>query len=255
MSINNRIIIVGDIHGCIEELNELMHKINLQPSDALYFIGDLIDRGPDSAGVVKRCRDLSLNYNVKLILGNHEEKFLRYLQHIENKTGLEKQMKGTDDFVPLIAGIGQQEIDFLKSAYYSITFKEENITLLHGGISTSIKFPFPETYSFLEHSPKKLKGIELITKVRYLNPEGKFVSLNEETDADRYWAEVYDGRFGYIYFGHQPFMKQLPMQFSHATGLDTGCVFGGWLSAVVLENGNKSFISIKAKETYSVKTI
>ena len=64
---------------------------------------------------------------------------------------------------------------------------------------------------------------------------------------------MYNGSYGYIYFGHQPFMQELPENFVNATGLDTGCVFGGWLSAVIIENGNKSFISVKAKETYSVK--
>ena len=253
MSINNRIIIVGDIHGCIEELNELMHKINLQPSDALYFIGDLIDRGPDSVAVVKKCYSLSLEYNVKLILGNHEEKFLRYLQHLENKTGMENQMSGTSEFPSLIEGLTQEEINFLKNAYYSFVLKDEQITMLHGGISNQVKFSFPKTYQYGVDNPKEFKGLDLITKVRYLTPKGKFVGLNEETEVDKYWAEVYNGSFGHIYFGHQPFMQELPENFVHATGLDTGCVFGGWLSAVIIEKGNKSFISVKAKDTYSVK--
>ena len=249
----NRLIIIGDIHGCIEELNELIDKINLQSSDALYFIGDLIDRGPDSVAVVKKCYELSLNYDVKLILGNHEEKFLRYLQHLENKTGMENQMSGTSEFPILIEGLSLEEINFLKNAYYSFVLKEDQITMLHGGISTSIKFPFPENYQYGVHSPKQFKGLDLITKVRYLSPEGKFVGLNEETEADKYWAELYNGSYGHIYFGHQPFMQELPQNFVHATGLDTGCVFGGWLSAVIIENEKKSFISVKAKETYSVK--
>ena len=249
----NRLIIIGDIHGCIEELNELIDKINLQSSDALYFIGDLIDRGPDSVAVVKKCYELSLNYDVKLILGNHEEKFLRYLQHLENKTGMENQMSGTSEFPILIEGLSLEEINFLKNAYYSFVLKEDQITMLHGGISTSIKFPFPENYQYGAHSPKQFKGLDLITKVRYLSPEGKFVGLNEETEADKYWAELYNGSYGHIYFGHQPFMQELPQNFVHATGLDTGCVFGGWLSAVIIENEKKSFISVKAKETYSVK--
>jgi bis(5'-nucleosyl)-tetraphosphatase (symmetrical) len=253
MKYNNRIIIIGDIHGCIEELNELIDKINLQPSDSIYFIGDLIDRGPDSIAVVKKCYELSLNYDVKLILGNHEEKFLRYLKHIENKTGLENQMSGVDEFPRLIERLDAKEVDFLKNAYYSIELPEEKITLLHGGISNQVKFPFPKTYKYGVDNPKEFKGLELITKVRYVTPEGKFVSLNEEKPEDKYWAEVYSGSFGYIYFGHQPFVQELPENFSHATGLDTGCVFGGWLSAVIIENDNKSFVSVKAKETYSVK--
>jgi serine/threonine protein phosphatase 1 len=253
MKENQRLIIFGDIHGCINELNELLNFLNISAMDKLYSIGDLIDRGPDPAAVVKRCYELSQQHHFSLILGNHEEKLLRYLRHIENKSGLEKQMKGTDEFERLLAGIGQQEIDFLKSAYYSIVLKEENITLLHGGISAKVKFPFPETYSYLEHSSKKFKGIDLVTRVRYLNPDGNFVSLNEETAADRYWAEVYDGSFGHIFFGHQPFMQETPKEFNHATGLDTGCVFGGWLSAVVIENGKRNYVSVKANKVYAQK--
>jgi calcineurin-like phosphoesterase family protein len=248
-----RTIIVGDIHGCIEELNELIDNINLQPTDLLYFIGDLIDRGPDSVAVVRKCHNLSIQYNVKLILGNHEEKFLQYLKHIENKTGLETQMSGISEFPRLIERLEKEEIDFLRSAYYSIELKEEKITLLHGGISNHVKFPFPSTYRYGIEMQKEFKGLDLITKVRYLSPKGKFVGLSEETEADKYWAEIYNGSCGHIYFGHQPFIQEFPKNFENATGLDTGCVFGGWLSAVVIENGNESFISVKSRATYSVK--
>jgi error-prone DNA polymerase len=92
----------------------------------------------------------------------------------------------------------------------------------------------------------------LTNSVRYLTPDGKFVSLNEEGPEDAYWAEVYDGSYGHVYFGHQPFMQETPKEFSHATSLDTGCVYGGWLSAVIIENGNKRYVSVKAKEAYSL---
>jgi hypothetical protein len=248
-----RRIIIGDVHGCIDELEELIYTLNINTSDSIFFIGDLIDRGPDSVAVVKKCYALSIDYEVKLILGNHEEKFLRYLHHIENKTGLENEMSGIDEFPKLLSELNRDEIDFIKNAYYSFAFEEEKITLLHGGISNQVKFPFPKTYQYGVVNPKQLKGLDLITKVRFVSPDGKFVGLNEETEADKYWAEVYDGNFGHIYFGHQPFMQQNPKAFAHATCLDTGCVFGGWLSAVVIENDNKSFVSIKAKETYSLK--
>lgn len=248
-----RRIIIGDVHGCIDELEELIYTLNINTNDSIFFIGDLIDRGPDSVAVVKKCYALSIDYEVKLILGNHEEKFLRYLHHIENKTGLENEMSGIDEFPKLLSELNRDEIDFIKNAYYSFAFEEEKITLLHGGISNQVKFSFPKTYQYGVVNPKQLKGLDLITKVRFVSPDGKFVGLNEETEADKYWAEVYDGNFGHIYFGHQPFMQQNLKAFAHATCLDTGCVFGGWLSAVVIENDNKSFVSIKAKETYSLK--
>lgn len=253
MTTTGRLIIIGDIHGCIREFEELIEQIKIVSSDTLYFIGDLIDRGPDSAAVVKRCFELTSQCHVQLILGNHEEKFLRWLHHVENKTGVESSMSGTQEFPGLVASLNDLELDWLKGAYYSLFIKEEGLTLLHGGISNNPAFHFPENYRYGEHSPKDLKGLELITKLRYLTPNGKFVSINEETEADRYWAEVYEGSFGHIFFGHQPFLQETPKEFAHATDLDTGCVFGGWLSAVVIENGNRRFISVKANETYAQK--
>ncbi|MCE2712687.1 MAG: metallophosphoesterase [Cryomorphaceae bacterium] len=249
----SRRIIFGDVHGCIDEFLELMEKIDLKPTDELYSIGDLIDRGPDSAAVVRKCRELSEYCKFQLILGNHEEKFLRYLHHLETGSGLEQQMKGTDEFPALIDGIGEAEILLLKRAFYTLALKEDNILLLHGGLSETLKFPFPESYQYGVHSPKTFKGLDLLTKVRYLTPEGNFVSLNKESENDRYWAEIYSGSFGHIYFGHQPFLQETSQEFPHATCLDTGCVFGGWLSAVIIDGPLRSFISVKSREEYVVK--
>ena len=249
----NRIIIIGDIHGCILEFDELLDQLRITDADQVFCIGDLIDRGPDSVSVVKRCVELSKFCNFKLILGNHEEKFLRYLNHIEKKTGLENQMKGTEEFPLLLEKLDSTDIELIKNAYYSFSLNQENITLLHGGISTNVKFPFPETYQYEVHSPKMFKGLDLVTKVRFLNSEGKFVSLNEETEKDSYWADVYDGSFGHIYFGHQPFMQETPKEFSHATGLDTGCVFGGWLSSCLVESSKKKYIVYKSNNQYATR--
>lgn len=249
----SRKIIFGDVHGCIDEFNELLDSLKLSPTDEVYSIGDLIDRGPDSAAVVCKCKELSEYCTFHLILGNHEEKFLRYLHHLETKSGLEVQMKGTDDFPPLMAGIGESEIQLLKKACYTMRMEENNLVLVHGGLSESLKFPFPETYQYGVHSPKTFKGLDLLTKVRYLTPEGKFVSLNEESENDRYWADIYSGSFGHIFFGHQPFLQESPKQFPFATCLDTGCVFGGWLSAVIIDGASRAFVSVKARKEYAVK--
>lgn len=249
----NRLIIIGDIHGCISEFNALLEELRITDTDQVFCIGDLIDRGPDSVSVVQRCVELTTVCDFKLILGNHEEKFLRYLNHLEKNTGLENELKGIHEFPLLVDRLHEKEIAFIKGAYFSYWLKQEKIMLLHGGISTNIQFPFPETYQYSVHSPKMFKGLDLVTKVRFLNPSGTFVSLHEETEQDAYWAEVYEGAFGHIYFGHQPFMQETPKEFSHATGLDTGCVFGGWLSAVIIEHGTKRYVSVKAKEAYSIQ--
>jgi len=250
MSIS-RYIFIGDVHGCIQELDMLLEKISLKETDILVFIGDLIDKGPDSSAVVKRFFELKSTFQVKLILGNHEEKFLRYLKHIENGTGKEKEMKGTEEFSDLIKNLQPDEINALKDAYYSLHFPEIGFTALHGGLVGYIPFNFPADYHYTRQNPKEFKGLDLITKTRYLNPEGKFVGLGEEKAEDRYWADAYEGKYGKIVFGHQPFVQENPKIFPFANGIDTGCVFGGWLTAMILENSTISFINVKALEIYA----
>jgi hypothetical protein len=248
-----RLIIIGDVHGCIDELNELMQVLAPGMDDKLIFIGDLIDRGPDSADVVRQVVQWSKYIEVKLILGNHEEKFLRYVQHIKDGRGIEKQMKQIDEFPQLLDALGDEELSFLQKAYHSIHLPENNSLLIHGGVWRDIHFSLPATYLYQEDNSDINKQLSLLDKTRYLNPEGKFVSYGEEKPEDVFWADDYKGQFGHIYFGHHPFIQSNPYQFSHATAIDTGCVYGGWLSAVELSDNNIQFKSVVARKTYSVK--
>jgi serine/threonine protein phosphatase 1 len=247
---NSRIIFVGDVHGCITELNLLLAKLNLSKSDKIIFIGDLIDKGPDSVAVVKRYFELKKVCDTRLILGNHEEKFLRYLKHIEAASGKEKEMKGISEFPALILNLNAEHLLALHEAYYTLYFPQYSIVALHGGLCGKLHFEFPKDYQYNIHSQKEFYGLELITKTRFLNSEGKFVSLGAEKEEDKFWAEQYDGKYGKVVFGHQPFIQENPMIFPHAFGIDTGCVFGGWLTAMIVDCNETHFVQVKALETY-----
>jgi diadenosine tetraphosphatase ApaH/serine/threonine PP2A family protein phosphatase len=80
-----RTFFIGDVHGCIEELSELFEKFSPQPEDKIYQTGDLINKGPDSPGVV----EFILKHNIKCVLGNHEAKLLQIL----DKPGAEHTLK------------------------------------------------------------------------------------------------------------------------------------------------------------------
>ena len=227
-------IIIGDVHGCLDELNQLLLELAPTEYDHLIFIGDLIDRGPDSAGVVERVVELSVRHRVSLILGNHEEKFLRYRRHLEEGKGGERQMLGTEVFPTLMERLQPIHFEFLEAAYYSLHLPEYRTLLVHGGIPGQVKFPLPATYRYGEHSPRDYPGLDLLTKTRFLDENGKFVALNAQQPHHNYWADTYDGRYGHVVFGHQPFMEAAPKEFPFATGVDTGCVYGGKLSALVL---------------------
>jgi hypothetical protein len=111
----------------------------------------------------------------------------------------------------------------------------------------------PATYPFRASSPQVIKQLSLLTKVRYLSSVGKFIALGEESPNDRFWAENYDGAYGHVYFGHQPFIQSSSMQFPFATGIDTGCVYGGWLSAVEISSAGAAYTSVPAKTKYVIR--
>jgi serine/threonine protein phosphatase 1 len=70
---------VGDIHGELAELDGLLGRLPLGPGDRLVFLGDYVDRGPESAGVVARLIELSRRQDCVFLLGNHESMFLDFL--------------------------------------------------------------------------------------------------------------------------------------------------------------------------------
>src|SRR5262245_51053612 len=73
-----RHIVVGDVHGCIEEFDELLRGLEYRPGlDDLGLLGDLMDKGPDPVGVVRRAREIG----ARSVLGNHDEKHLRWRAH------------------------------------------------------------------------------------------------------------------------------------------------------------------------------
>jgi serine/threonine protein phosphatase 1 len=81
---DGRIIAIGDIHGCSRALRELLAAIELQTDDTLIFLGDYIDRGPNSRDVLEQIILLKEQCHLVTILGNHEEKLLEALHDVSN---------------------------------------------------------------------------------------------------------------------------------------------------------------------------
>jgi len=248
-----RHIVIGDIHGCIDELKLLIQKLELQQDDHLYFIGDLIDRGLDSAGVVKYVKALSEEFPVVLILGNHEEKFLRYLNHKQFNVSAIKNMMGTETFDELIHQLDEDDIKFLSSAFINYNIPSENICMVHGGITGNNKIDLLINHPYTHDLIKSKKGFELLLKTRFLDEFGNFISLGQENEKSVFWSELYDGKYGKVIFGHHAIVNEMPKEFPHAINIDTGCVFGGWLNACVVESNQIKYINIKSKNQYATR--
>lgn len=243
-------IIIGDIHGCIVELNKLLNQIIINNNDSLYFIGDLIDKGPESVLVVKKIFELSKKHKVILILGNHEEKFLRYLKNKQSHPKATESMTNTSEFKKLSEELSFEEIEFLRNAYLYYSIPNSSFLLVHAGIPEG--FPIVKNSSGRpgDYSGKLWQKMRLLTMTRMLNNDGKFLGLNDTSPDMYFWAEKYDGCFGTVLFGHQPFIGQSVKVFPHAIGIDTGCVFGGSLNAFIIEDQLTYQVMQPAEKTY-----
>jgi diadenosine tetraphosphatase ApaH/serine/threonine PP2A family protein phosphatase len=236
---NERIIAIGDVHGCFDELMELLEKVGFYSGqiDKILFVGDLIDKGPKSKEVIEWVKTWSSCCSV--ILGNHEEKHIRYQMHekrkIKNKN-YQNPMIVHDDFLKtrqeLLKITLFDPFKFMETwnTYYYV-LDAQNHLVVHGGV-------FPEIKA--EHMHPKV-----ITRLRYLKSDTEMASLDEIEPHMPYWTEKYKGPEKII-FGHQPF--HTPYIASHAIGVDTGCVHGNKLTAYCLWDG--SFVSVDARDSY-----
>jgi diadenosine tetraphosphatase ApaH/serine/threonine PP2A family protein phosphatase len=243
-----RSFIVGDVHGCLDELDELVALLDARAGDRFMFLGDYVDRGPDSVGVVRRVRELLARFpGSAAIAGNHEERALR---------SRERQRDGE----AWTAAASDDDWRFLDGLPLLVRLPEHGALLVHAGI-------FPR---FFEHYPtigdvpaawrkgggKRGERLRMLLRVRSVDASGAFVGLGDERADARHWSSVYDGREGFCFFGHDPQLTPAePLRAKHALGLDTGCCFGGRLSAAVLESGRGGFdatvLSVAARERYA----
>lgn len=222
-----RTIVIGDVHGCLDELDALLRLVQVTPEDRLVFLGDLVDRGPASVGVVRRVRELlSRREGSVCVAGNHDWKALRRHDRGQDQ---EWEQPATDE-----------DWAFLDSLPIFARLPEHGALALHGGI-----FPaFLARYGTVGEAPpdwrtsrdKRCDRLRRFTMTRTIDARGEMVPLGAEGPADPHWSDLYDGRDGHAFFGHDPQIStSQPLRATCATGLDTGCCFGGRLTAAVLE--------------------
>lgn len=243
-----RICIIGDVHGMTDMLRALLQKLDLQPGETLISLGDLVDKGPDPAGTVRYLRELKAQAEVEFVLikANHEDRHLRYRRNLTLRPKVAGQQAESFSRLPeLMAALSEEDWAFLETAVLFHRLPQHNILLVHGGIPGNMQ-SFPSTPDEVELMPTRhQRNLNQVLRTRHISSEdGRFLSLAKEGEDDPFWAEVYDGRFGHVVFGHQPWFDG-PREFAHATGIDTGAVDGGSLTALVLQaDGTRDYISV-----------
>jgi serine/threonine protein phosphatase 1 len=204
-----KIFVIGDIHGQLGMLEELMTKIPWRPGeDALFFLGDYVDRGPDSRGVVDYILSLKKNYSrVRCVLGNHERMLRDYLEGVNRE-------------VYLANGGGPTLREYSSEKDYARSLLFQEIPNDHKNFYDSLKPYFELENYFLVHAG--------------LRPG---LPMRRQSEIDMLWirepfiSSPYD--FGKkVIFGHTPFPEPLVM--NNKIGIDAGAAYGRRLCCLEL---------------------
>lgn len=237
----SRTIIIGDVHGCLRELRSLMGLVKPTTDDELVFVGDLVDKGDDSPGVVRFVRELSETHSVVVVEGNHESKHRQHRKNLRNGKVREGEVN------EITSMLSPEDVQFMDSFVPFHKVEQHDILVVHGGIPGNLDH-FPTLEEFQGLSKTKQKRLQKVQMTRHVCKDtGKFRPLGEDGPDDPFWTEIWDGRFGHVVFGHEPFMGGPDVR-EHSTGIDTGCVHGGSLTGLVVESdGSRRFLSVPGR--------
>ncbi|MBF0287085.1 MAG: metallophosphoesterase [SAR324 cluster bacterium] len=215
---SQRTIVIGDVHGCLEELEELLNQVQYASTkDRLIFAGDFINRGPCSLEVLEKIQSLRAD----AVMGNHELGFLKYL----------KDPSFVYDNFPLLKSQMGNRLLFWSHwlERLPLFIEEKEFIVVHAGLAPN-QAPF-ET------------SADILTRIRTWDGQG--TDLNNPEDPS--WFELYhDPKL--VLFGH--WAKKGLVFRDNAIGLDTGCVYGKKLTAVVLPE--RSICQVPAKQIYEI---
>ncbi|HUE82156.1 MAG TPA: metallophosphoesterase [Pyrinomonadaceae bacterium] len=205
-----RTLVVGDIHGCFEELLSLMEKAALGPEDRLIAVGDLITKGPRNREVLELFAN---DQRLSSVIGNQDLAVLRSLRGedvsltaAQERTARELKSNATPFRMYLESLPGYIELN--------------SHIIVHAGLRPGV--------------PLHEQSIEDLTELRTMGAD-------RTSREGLPWFEVYDGE-KMVLFGHWPGPE--PKIARRAIGLDTGCVYGHLLTAYIIETNE--FLSVGA---------
>jgi serine/threonine protein phosphatase 1 len=206
VALQENLFVFSDIHGCLDEFNGLLETLPLNDDSELIFLGDYIDRGHDSKGVIDRILDLSKQYKVTALKGNHEQMFLHFLDDLETPLAASFAFNGggatlasySDQFG--VYEVPQTHLDFLHAL--PLFHETDDYFFVHAGV-----------------------------------PNIPLHDISEDNEHELLWIrrDFFESIFDWgktIVHGHTPIndCEILPYRIN----IDTGCVFGNKLSALAL---------------------
>jgi bis(5'-nucleosyl)-tetraphosphatase (symmetrical) len=235
-----RRIFVGDVQGCREELERLLESLRFDPaSDALHPVGDLVNRGPDSVGALRVLRSLG----ARPVLGNHDVHLLRV-------DAGKRQLNSRDTFGDVLGAPDRAELLAWLAAQPFVR-KWDDVWMVHAALHPSWADPEKDLAGL---DPRELDPrIDFATRARYSSRDGSRPKTDWPPPPAPFapWFEHWlaerggDGRT--VVYGHWARM-QLVLR-PQLRGIDTGCVWGGKLSAWIAEEDR--IVQVDAARAYA----
>ncbi len=216
-----RNLVVGDVHGCFDELRRLIERAKVGSGDEVTLVGDLVNKGPDSIGVVRFCRE----NGIAAVLGNHDDYLLRCI--VARRRGDGREF--SESIRKIAKKISDEDAAWLRALPLWTRIPGMRAVVVHAGIVPG-------------RALTDQKRENLLT-MRSVRPDGV---ASKRIDEGVPWASLHRGP-SHVFFGHDA-VRGL-QRWKYATGLDTGCVYGGRLTAYDLTS--ETFISVIAKKAYA----
>jgi bis(5'-nucleosyl)-tetraphosphatase (symmetrical) len=233
-------IFIGDIQGCADELDDLLEVIRFDPTaHRLIAVGDLVNRGPASARVLRRLIALDADS----VLGNHD---LHLLAHAAGR----RPRRPDDTFDDVLqAPDAPPLLDWLRQRPLVLGWPD--VVVVHAGLHPAWRDPEAiarplEARIRAGELPLGDAALQFLTRVRFCNAEGTRPT-DEQSPGPGFapWDDHYRGRRTVV-FGH--WAQRGLVHGERVRGLDTGCVWGGRLTAWIAAEDR--FVSVAARRRY-----
>jgi diadenosine tetraphosphatase ApaH/serine/threonine PP2A family protein phosphatase len=210
-----RTIVIGDIHGCFDELQDLLRMVELRTDDRVIAVGDLIVKGPQNRQVLDRFIE---DDRFSSVIGNHDRALRQYWRG--EPLQLNKQQRVT---AAELESQRERYSAYLRSLPFAINLGSHLV--VHAGIRPGV--------------PLRRQMASDLTEMRTMG-------ANPSSRGGLPWYDVYRGK-RIVLFGHWP--AKAPRLAPRAVGLDTGCVYGGCLTGYIIELNQ--FVSVPARHSYA----
>jgi len=229
----SRLLIVGDVHGCLAELKLLLKvvKASHQGPVSVVIVGDLVNKGPSSEEVLDFCVENS----ILSVRGNHDEACLQAVFRIGRKEN------SWDEKYEWTQNLNETQVEFLCNLPYSIMLEDTSppILVVHAGLVSGIGV-----------EEQKLQDLVNIREI--VERDGILVACNKNCEDSVNWAELWHGP-EFVFYGHDA--KLGLNEKTSSLGLDTGVVYGGSLTGAlieIMEDGKWTYelIEVPAQETW-----